>query len=81
MKDVIQTDRELCVGCNRCVRECPMELANVTYQDGAGNIKVKIDHEKCINCGRCIAACTHKARRYSDDTERFFGDLAAGEPI
>ena len=81
MKDVIHTNRELCVGCNRCVRECPMEMANVTYEDEAGNIKVKIDYEKCINCGRCVYACKHKARLYADDTERFFDDLANGANI
>jgi len=81
MKKIIEANWDLCVGCNRCVRECPMELANVTYQDEAWNIKVKIDHSKCINCGRCIFACKHKARQYVDDTERFFQDLANGVSI
>ena len=58
-----------------------MELANVTYLDEADNIKVSIDHDRCINCGRCISACKHKARLYSDDTVRFFDDLAAGARI
>ena len=81
MKDIIHTDRELCVGCNRCVRECPMELANITYQDEAGVIKVKTDSTKCIDCGRCISACKHKSRIYEDDTNRFFRDLHAGANI
>ena len=81
MKEIIKTDIELCVGCNRCVRECPMELANITYQDEDGNIKVKLDHEKCISCGRCVISCRHKARQYEDDTARFFDDLAAGVSI
>jgi len=58
-----------------------MELANLTFQDEAGNIKVKIDHEKCISCGRCVSACKHEARFYLDDTERFFGDLKKGTAI
>ena len=81
MKEIIKTDNELCVGCNRCVRECPMEMANITYQDENGNIKVSIDYEKCISCGRCVSACKHKARLFYDDTASFFGDLAAGVPI
>jgi len=58
-----------------------MEPANITYQDEAGNIKVKVDSEKCVACGRCLTACKHNARYYTDDTERFFADLAAGVPI
>ena len=81
MKEIVNTSRELCTGCNRCVRECPMEMANITYQDQAGNIKVKVDHAKCISCGRCVSACKHKARYYKDDTEQFFNDLSNGVPI
>jgi ferredoxin len=58
-----------------------MEIANVTYQDEFGNIKVKIDLDKCIVCGRCVWACKHEARYFEDDTELFFADLAKGLPI
>ena len=81
MRNVIQSKHDLCTGCNRCVRECPMETANITYQDEDGNIKVSVDHEKCIACGRCITACKHDARSYEDDTDRFFNDLKDGVPI
>ncbi|MDR0301203.1 MAG: 4Fe-4S binding protein, partial [Treponema sp.] len=52
MIEIIKSNSHLCTGCNKCVRECPMETANITYQDEAGNIKVRIDHNKCIACGR-----------------------------
>jgi iron only hydrogenase large subunit-like protein len=81
MIETIKTKHDLCKGCNRCVRECPMETANITYQDEVGDIKVKIDYEKCIACGRCVAVCQHDARYYVDDTEQFFNDLQAGIPI
>ena len=58
-----------------------MEMANITYKDEAGNIKVKVDHTKCINCGRCVLVCKHKARLYDDDTKKFFNDLASGVHI
>jgi signal transduction histidine kinase/CheY-like chemotaxis protein/Na+-translocating ferredoxin:NAD+ oxidoreductase RNF subunit RnfB len=58
-----------------------MEMANITYLDEAGNIKVKINHEKCIVCGFCVSACKHDARCFRDDTERFFDDLASGVPV
>ena len=81
MTEVIKSENELCTGCNRCVRACPMELACITYLDENNNIKVKIDLEQCIACGRCVIACKHDARCFVDDTERFFKDLAAGVPI
>ena len=59
--EIIKSRNNLCTGCNRCVRECPMETVNVTYQDEEGNIKVKIDLDKCIACGRCVSACKHDA--------------------
>jgi len=81
MIEIIKSKHSFCNGCNRCVRECPMEASNITYQDEEGNIKVKIDHEKCIACGRCITACKHNARYFEDDTEKFFNDLSKGVPI
>jgi len=79
--EAIQSNNDFCTGCNRCVRECPMETANITYQDNDEKLKVRIDHERCILCGRCITACKHNARYYADDTERFFEDLIKGEEI
>jgi len=58
-----------------------MELANNTFQDETGSIRVKIDHDMCIACGRCISACKHEARFYSDDTERFIADLKSGVSV
>gem|GEM_PF-3389044 len=81
MKEIIKSNQDLCTGCNRCVRECPMETANITFLDEANKIKVKIDRDKCIACGRCITVCKHGARYYEDDTERFFADLQAGTPM
>ena len=81
MIEIIKSKDDFCTGCNRCVRECPMETANITYLDRGGNLKVKIDPEKCIVCGRCIDACKHSARYYDDDTEKFFNDLSNGAPI
>jgi len=81
MIEIIKSKNNFCKGCNRCVRECPMETTNITYQDEDGNIKVKIDQDKCIACGRCITACKHNARYFEDDTERFFNDLSCGVPI
>jgi len=58
-----------------------MELANHTYMDENGDIKVSLDVSMCISCGRCVSSCKHDARYYVDDTELFFDDLAAGKSI
>jgi len=58
-----------------------MEMANITYQDNNGDIKVSVDAKKCIWCGRCVWACKHGARYYTDDIQLFFEDLDKGIPI
>lgn len=70
-----------CVGCNSCVRVCPVGNANQAKKDENGNIIIEIDESKCIKCGACIKACSHGARDYEDDTERFLEDLKKGEKI
>lgn len=77
---VIITDEEECLGCNKCIAECPIPNANVAYQTEEGN-KVKINSQLCIHCGACIHICDHSARSYIDDTEKFFQDLKKGESI
>jgi len=80
MRKLIINDEATCVGCNRCVRVCPIEGASVTYEN-EGQIKVRINNERCIACGACIWSCKHGVRDYEDDTERFLSDLREGVPI
>ena len=80
MRNLILSDEAACIGCNRCVRVCPMEGASVAYEDDK-NIKIKINSDRCIACGACIWACRHEVRNYEDDTERFLDDLRSGVPI
>lgn len=68
---------ENCTGCNKCIRTCPVLLAN----DASTREFVSVDTEKCIACGACFDSCTHDARDFVDDTERFFADLASGKKI
>ena len=80
MRGLIKMNTSDCVACNRCIRFCPVEGANIAYSEGE-EIKVKVDHAHCIACGACIDACQHGVRDYCDDTERFLADLRAGVPI
>ena len=55
---------DLCTGCNKCVRSCPVLTANIATQEGY----VTVDTDKCIVCGQCFDVCPHEARDYYDDT-------------
>ena len=47
-KKELRIDPELCKGCGKCMRQCPMEAIS-------GQIRMPhvIDTEKCIKCGAC----------------------------
>ena len=52
----IKIDPELCKGCSKCARNCPVGAIS-------GEIKkpFTIDQEKCIKCGACLSSCPFKA--------------------
>ena len=78
--DLIYLKEEKCVGCNKCISNCPVIGANIAYIVDNQN-KVKINAEKCIHCGECIKVCDHSAREFNDDTSDFFRDLSLGKEI
>jgi methyl-accepting chemotaxis protein/ferredoxin len=80
MPAVITLDEHKCVGCNKCIAKCPIDGANVAYLKDGHN-KVRTNPDVCILCGNCIDICDHGARDYTDDTEKFFEDLARGDRI
>jgi len=77
---LVYLDEEKCVGCNKCIRNCPVLGASIAYTLEGKN-KVKIDSYKCIHCGECMKVCDHDARQYNDDTQMFFKDLKNGKEI
>lgn len=76
---ILDTDK--CVGCNACVKACPVIDANVAKTNEEGNLVIHVDESKCIKCGACIRACSHHARTFEDDTDVFMRDMKAGEEI
>ena len=57
-KKVLQIDPELCKGCGKCMKQCPMEA--ITGQIRMPHV---IDTEKCIKCGACWGCCPFGAIR------------------
>ncbi|MBU5427638.1 NADH-quinone oxidoreductase subunit NuoF [Tissierella pigra] len=55
---VIEISSELCKGCSKCSRICPVGAIS-------GKIKepFEIDQNKCIKCGACIESCAFAAIR------------------
>ncbi len=52
----LEIDSQLCKGCSKCARNCPVNAIS-------GKIKEPfvIDKNKCIKCGACIESCAFQA--------------------
>lgn len=59
---MIHVIEDKCIGCNACIRTCPVPNAN--HYDGT---VVRVNPDECIQCGECIKNCRHGARYYDDD--------------
>ncbi len=62
----IVRDRESCIACRVCERQC----ANEAHRYDEVNRKMVSDSTKCVNCHRCVALCpTHALKiKKSEDT-------------
>ena len=69
-----------CIGCGRCMSSCPAEEANITMFNSEKR-HLEVDPLNCVVCGECLDSCTHGARKFRDDSDAFFDDLAAGKKI
>lgn len=47
----VTVDQPKCIGCEKCVRECPMDIK-------------RVGDRECIHCGKCIACCPTDAIRW-----------------
>lgn len=70
-----------CIGCNYCVKSCPVPGANVSRIDKNGKAVIKVLDKNCTHCGKCIGECMQDAREYLDDFDALKKDLKEGEKI
>lgn len=77
----VLADDENCVGCNRCMRVCPVETANTVVQMRENSFQVRIKEEQCILCGSCVDICEHGVRGIRDDLHNFLDALQKGEEM
>ena len=52
---MFKVDREICIACEQCIKDCPVN--DIYLKEGKAHIK----NEACIKCGHCIAICPVKA--------------------
>ncbi|WP_062551920.1 NADH-quinone oxidoreductase subunit NuoF [Peptoniphilus phoceensis] len=52
MKKYYKIDKDKCVGCHKCAKECPVKCIS-----GEPKEKHEIDKDKCIACGTCAKTC------------------------
>lgn len=52
-------DKEKCIGCGKCAKNCPAETIHKTDYVAPGHKlpSLEIDPSKCVKCGACMAGC------------------------
>lgn len=51
---MVQINKELCIGCGKCVKDCPVFCISITDHRASAS-------GDCMNCGHCAALCPKEA--------------------
>jgi ferredoxin-type protein NapH len=54
--NLITFNKEACVGCKICTRNCPVNIDVASYKEVG-----KVNHPDCLKCNQCVAKCPKKA--------------------
>ena len=74
---------EDCIGCGKCVNECPVEGKAIFAPTGSGQPRTyRIDRSKCLHfkkakCVKCSEVCPTKAVDYDDRAKNISRDVGA----
>ena len=52
---MFNVNKEKCIGCSQCVKDCPVSAISLVDN------KAEINNERCFKCGHCIAICPVEA--------------------
>lgn len=95
-RGLLEVQMDICTGCRRCVRVCPIECIVIETQKnretkGLEMVRFDIDMAKCMFCGLCVEACkldSSGALRHTKEFEAATDDLCSlvfrfvpGEPV
>ena len=55
MNEIVSIDKELCIGCGKCIKRCSQQIL---YIDRETYTCAVIDQSRCNRLGSCVNACS-----------------------